>query len=291
MDYIREKAYAKINLSLDISGVKNGYHMLDSVVTTVDIYDLITIKKRKKDKLVTIAMHGMGSENIPYDGNNAVKAAERFVEYYDTCGVDIVIYKNIPMGAGLGGSSADVAGVLNGMKKMFLTFQDDVKPIADSLGSDCGYMLYGGYARMSGRGEQVELLDTHIKLDLVLLIPPTPVSTAACYGMFDRLKLRHPPKSDEVVKALYASDREMLGKNLSNSLTPAAVTLNGDVGTAISSLHEFSPLGVNMSGSGSCVYALCENDQFCRYLISRYDGKFKIMQTKTIIPKREKDNG
>jgi 4-diphosphocytidyl-2-C-methyl-D-erythritol kinase len=291
MDYVRIKAYAKINLSLDILGVSDGYHMLDSVVTTIDIYDLITIKKRKKDKLVTITMHGMGSELIPHEKNNAYLAAEKFIAKYNTCGVDITVFKNIPMGAGLGGSSADVAGVLNGLKKMFLTPDDDVKDIADSLGSDCGYMLYGGYARISGRGEKIEFLDTRIKLDLVLLMPSTPVSTAACYALYDKFKVRHAPKSDGVVNALYQSDREALGKMLGNSLTPPAVSLNGDVGTAIAALHEFAPLGVNMSGSGSCVYALCENEQFCRYLISRYNGKFKILQTKTYIPKREKDNG
>jgi 4-diphosphocytidyl-2-C-methyl-D-erythritol kinase len=291
MDYVRIKAYAKINLSLDILGRENGYHMLDSVVTTIDIYDLITLKKRKKDKNVTISMHGLDSESIPYEKNNAVIAAEKFIKEFDTNGVDIVIYKNIPMGAGLGGSSADVAGVLNGLKKLYLTEDADVKPIADSIGSDCGYMLSGGYARIFGRGEKVQPIDTHIKLDLVLLIPQTPVSTAACYAMFDKINCRHSQRSDNVIAALLSSDRVALGRELGNSLTPPAICLNEDVGEAITCLHEFAPLGVNMSGSGSCVYALCENEQFCSYIISRYGGKFKILQTKTYIPKRGKNNG
>jgi 4-diphosphocytidyl-2C-methyl-D-erythritol kinase len=109
--------------------------------------------------------------------------------------------------------------------------------------------------------------------------------------MFDKINCRHSPKSEGVTAALLSSDRVTLGKTLGNSLTPPAICLNEDVGAAITCLHEFAPLGVNMSGSGSCVYALCENEQFCSYIISRYSGKFKIVQTKTYIPKREKNNG
>jgi 4-diphosphocytidyl-2-C-methyl-D-erythritol kinase len=288
MDNVRVKAYAKINLSLDILGTQDGYHMLDSVVTTIDIYDLIIIKKRKKDKLVGITMKGMGSEDIPFEKNNAVKAAEKFIAAFDTCGVDITVYKNIPMGAGLGGSSADVAGVLNGLKKLFsITDEQKVKDIADSIGSDCGYMLYGGYARIRGRGEKVELLSDRLRLDLCLLLPPTSVSTAECYGYFDKLATKHSPRSDEVIKAVFSGDRAKLGGSLSNALTAPAMHLNDDICKAFDELKAFSPLGVNMTGSGSCAYALFENDQFCSYALSRYNGKFKMIQTKTYFPARE----
>jgi 4-diphosphocytidyl-2C-methyl-D-erythritol kinase len=292
MDYIRIKAYAKINLTLDIVGMKDNYHMLDSVVASVDLYDLITIKKRKKDKLVTICMKGLGSESIPFEQNNGVKAAERFISAFDTCGVDITIYKNIPMGAGLGGSSADVAGVLNGMKKLFAVEDEDkIKDIADGIGSDCGYMLCGGYARISGRGEIVKPLDSDLKLNLVALIPSTPVSTPACYRAYDNINCKIKPSSEKAEEAVLSNNINDLAATLSNSLLAPAVHLNSDVGEAVVQLKEFAPLGVNMTGSGSCVYALFENDQFCRYALSRYRGQFKILQLKTIIPKREKKDG
>jgi 4-diphosphocytidyl-2-C-methyl-D-erythritol kinase len=288
MDSVRVKAYAKINLSLDILGRQDGYHMLDSVVTTIDVYDLIVIKKRKKDKLVSVLMKGMGSESIPYEGNNAVKAAERFIAAYDTCGVDITIYKNIPMGAGLGGSSADVAGVLNGLKKLFdIDDEGGIKSIADGIGSDCGYMLYGGYARIRGRGERVELLNTRLRLDLCLLIPKEPVGTAECYKCFDKLNCTHSPHSDSVQAALLKGDRQALGEELSNALTPSAMHLNGQICQAFDSLREFAPLGVSMTGSGSCAFALFENDQFASYAVSRYNGQFKMIQTKTYFPNLE----
>mgnify|MGYP001623753385 FL=1 len=106
------RSWAKLNLSLNISGVSGGYHLLDSVVCSVDICDTVCAKARS-DALVNVYMHGLGSENIPPEKNNAVRAGEAFVAAFGTRGADIDIYKDIPLGAGLGGSSADAAGVLN----------------------------------------------------------------------------------------------------------------------------------------------------------------------------------
>lgn len=282
MDSVRVKSYAKLNLSLDITGSRDGYHLIDSVVTTIDISDLITLKKRKKDNLVTIAMHGMNSEGIPFEENNAVKAAQDFIEVFGTTGVDITVYKNIPIGAGLGGSSADVAGVLNGLKKMYAVDDNEkIKELADRAGSDCAYMLTGGYARLTGRGERVEEIESNLKLNFLLLFPPTPVLTSLCYKTYDRINCKQPPSSDGVCAALKANDLFALGGALSNSLLPAAYSLNPDVGRAVTELKEFAPLGVTMTGSGSCVYALFENDQYSKYALSRYRGKFRAVTAKT----------
>jgi len=168
---VKVKSYAKLNLTLDITGVEGGFHMLDSLVCTVDIFDIIKLKKRK-DKLVNIEMHGRGLELLPYEQNNAVKAAESFINCFGTDGADIVIYKNIPVGAGLGGSSADISGVLTGMARLYGVGSDaELKRLADGLGSDTGYMLSGGFARLTGRGERVEKLSLKRKLYAVLLIP------------------------------------------------------------------------------------------------------------------------
>lgn len=290
MDYVRVKARAKINLSLDITGISGGYHDLDSVVATIDIYDLITVKKRKKDKLVKIFMHGMDSENIPYERNNAVKAAELFISEFGVCGADITVYKNIPMGAGLGGSSADVAGVLNALKILH-GVEDDrkIKDIADSLGSDCGYMLTGGYARITGRGEKVRPIDGKLKLNLLLLVPRTPVSTSECFRAYDGINCRTAPSGDKAEAAILNGDLQALGKSLSNALLPAAAHLNGEIIRAVEELYSFAPLGVCMTGSGSCVYALFENDQFCAYARSRYRGNCAAIVTKTYLPAREKE--
>lgn len=287
MDYVRVKAYAKINLTLDITGASGGYHTIDSVVASIDLYDLITVKKRR-DKLVSVTMHGEGSESIPYDENNAAKAAEAFVSRFDTDGADITVWKNIPIGAGLGGSSADVAGVLNAMAKLYgVGGNGQLKQIADGLGSDCGYMLTGGFARLSGRGEIVERLKSGVKLDIGLLFPKSGVSTAQCYSLSDGIGVKTEFTSDRAQRAVLAENREEIGKSLSNGLYAAAVRLNSGVEECYAQLKAFDPLGVNMTGSGSGVYAIFENDQFLRYAKSRYRGKHTFITTKTVVPTKE----
>lgn len=289
MNSVRVKAYAKVNLTLDITGVENGYHTVDSVAATIGLYDLVVVKKRKKDKLVSVTMHGMGSENIAYDQNHAVKAAESFIARFGCCGVDITVYKNIPMGAGLGGSSADVAGVLNAMKKLFgVGDEREVKEIADKLGSDCGYLLTGGYARLGGRGEKVQPLVSALRLDLLILVPPEPVGTAECYRRYDTAGVCPSPTSGDAAEALLAGDGKKLAKSLSNFLFAPAVSLNQQVDAAYEELLSFDPLGVNMTGSGSAVYAVFENEAFRDYAASRYRGTCKVIKTKTNLTKGEK---
>ncbi|MGN0804467.1 MAG: 4-(cytidine 5'-diphospho)-2-C-methyl-D-erythritol kinase [Candidatus Coproplasma sp.] len=288
MNYVRVKSYAKINLTLDVLGVKDGYHMIDSVVASIDLSDVITVKKRK-DNLISIAMHGEGSENIPYESNNAVKAGERFVERFQTNGADITVWKNIPQGAGLGGSSADVSGVLRAMAKLYkIDDMQGVKEIADSIGSDCGYMLTGGFARISGRGEKVKLIEGKPRLSIGLLLPEEGVSTAECYRLSDSLE-KSPFTSELAQEAIEQEDVEKLGLSLSNGLLSSAKRLNGRIATAYNELKEFDPLGVNMTGSGSGVYAVFENDEFARYAKSRYLGKCRFVLTKTVTPLREEE--
>lgn len=280
----RVKAYAKLNLTLSLTGVKDGYHLLDSLVCTVDLFDYIKLKKRKDD-LINVEMHGQGLESLSPEKNNAVKAGEEYVKVFGTRGVDIIIYKNIPVGAGLGGSSADVAGVLRGMTKLYgLGSERQLKEIADRLGSDTGYLLTGGFARLYGRGEVVESLKLKNRLDFLLLVPDGGVSTAECYRLSDGFPKEN-VSSQSAVEALKAGDIPALGKSLNNALYLPATNLNDGVKRAYEELSAFSPLGVNMTGSGSGVFALFENAEFCAWAKSRYRGKFKCIQLKTHIPK------
>ena len=287
MNYVRVKSYAKINLTLDITGVNGGYHTIDSVVASVDLYDLIAVKRRR-DKLVSVTMHGEGSESIPYENNNAAKAAELFIARFGTDGADITVWKNVPMGAGLGGSSADVAGVLNAMAKLYdINDARTLKQLADGLGSDSGYMLTGGFARLTGRGDKVERLKSGVKLDIGLLIPKSGVSTAQCYSLSDSTGATANFTSNEAQKAVLAGNKQDIGASLSNGLYAAAIKLNSDVEECFDELKAFDPLGVNMTGSGSGVFAVFENDQFAQYAKSRYRGKHTFITTKTVVPTKE----
>ena len=294
MKTVKIKVHAKINLTLEIVGIKDGYHMLDSLVASLDMFDLVLLKKRK-DKLSAVTMKGLDSDKIPVD-NNALKAAEAFSKRFDVTGAEITVHRNIPMGAGLGGSSADIAGVLNGMAKLYgIDDRKAVEQLAEELGSDSKYMLTGGFARMQGRGELLTPLSVHTPLHFLLICPQSTVSAGACYKEYDALVEGRAEKTKDVtencIRLLQENGVNEVGRYLMNDLFAPAVRLNPDILTAYEEAKSFSPLGVVMTGSGSCVLALFESKELCEWAKSRYKGKFKTYVAKTVIPNGEKDKG
>ena len=187
MNTARVTAYAKLNLTLDITGREAGYHLLDSLVCSIDLSDLIVVRRRR-DRLVNVYMHGMGSEEIPPEQNNAFRAAEAFVKEFSTPGADITVYKNIPIGAGLGGSSADAAGAINALAKLYgVADRAALRALAAEYGSDTAYMLDGRFARIRGRGEKIERLEGCPRLYFLLICPESGVSAGQCYAEWDEM--------------------------------------------------------------------------------------------------------
>ena len=280
MNTVKVNAYAKLNLTLDVCGAEGGYHMLDSLVTTVDVFDRIVIKKRK-DGLCRIIMHG--AELIPPEENNALRAAEGFVRRFGVTGADITIYKNIPLAAGMGGSSADAAGVIAGMGRLY-SVKDGLKELADEYGSDTGYLLTGGFARIEGRGERVTPLP-YTELHFLLLVPHGGVSAGACYAAFDELRCASGKRTEETIALLKQGNLPWAARLFGNDLYPAAKSLSEDVERAYREAWEFSPLGAGMTGSGSAVYAVFETRELAEWAKSRYRGKFRAIVARSCDPK------
>ena len=259
---VKLKTYAKINLTLNVGRPENGFHPIDSIVTTVDLYDIITASKRRDDE-IRFTMRGLGEFDIKQADNNAYKAAAAFRERFGTGGFDLTVDKRIAIGGGLGGSSADVAGVLRALKKLF-DVSEDVKPLADELGSDCGYLLVGGTARISGRGEKVEPAAKDLDGYAVIVYCDTGVSTKECYATFDTLCGNFDKADNDLaMKAIESGDFDTLCKNVSNGLSDAAKSLNDEIGRNLAAVKELSPSAYAVTGSGSCVYALYESRELC----------------------------
>ena len=191
------------------------------------------------------------------------------------------------MGAGLGGSSADASGVLRGMAKLYKV-DDEAKlgELADKLGSDTRYMLTGGFARMRGRGTQVEKLPVSPTMYFVLLLPREPVSTAECYRLFDTQasEFKKESASEGLVELLLQNRVNEGGRYLTNDLYAPASLLNEQVKNALEAVQSLSPLGATMTGSGSGVIALFETRELCEWAKSRIRGKWKAMVIKTLDP-------
>ena len=258
--------------------------MLDSVVTTIDLFDIVTVKKRA-DRLVTLTMRGMGSENIPFECNNAARAAELFVRSFSTCGADISVDKNIPVGAGLGGSSADAAGVLSAMSALYGVPKSQAEIIADLVGSDTRYLMRGGLARMRGRGNELSSIDSRLKLNFLIIAPSSGVSAAQCYSAYDALPDGRRNNTVRAVRALESGDYFSLCASLYNALYAPARTINSEAEEALTEALSFSPDGACMTGSGSAAFAVFQSELLCRWAQSRYAGRFAALCAKTYQPK------
>ena len=254
------KAYAKINLSLNVYESVGGYHDLDSIVTTIDLYDVITATKRRDDKIV-VKMRGIGEDVLSGSNNNAYKAAVLFKETFNTKGMDITVTKHIPLGGGLGGSSADVAGVLNALKKLY-DVADDVKPLADRLGSDSGYLLTGGFARLGGRGEKVTKIDSEADFYVVLVYSGGGVNTAECFKLYDQMKTdKKPSDNQKLEEAIKVGDIKAIASEVGNDLSIPAQRLCEDVEKNLNAIKALSPLCASVSGSGATVFGIFETKE------------------------------
>lgn len=245
---IQERAYAKVNLILGVTGRRtDGYHLLDSLMQTVDLHDEVTVTRSRE---VVVTCTGM---LLPY--RNTLRAAAERYRALTGRGARIHVYKHIPAEAGLGGGSADAAAVLRGMQRLYGEAEErDLYDIALRVGADVPFCLRGGLCRAQGIGEVLTPLRSGATLDLVLAKPVRGVSTAA---LFRELSLPRPlPDTAGALAALAAGDVPSLASRLYNALEEAAVELVPEIRTLRERMAALGALGACMSGSGSAVFGL-----------------------------------
>ena len=190
MDKIELKAYAKINLGLDVvRRLDNGYHEVKMIMQQVSLWDMISIERNEKSEIKVIT----DTSELPGDKNNlAYRAAKLLTEEFNIeDGVVINLQKNIPIAAGLAGGSSDAAAVLLGMNKMFflnLTV-GQLQERGVKLGADIPYCIAGGTYLSEGIGEKLTELPPVPDCFVLLAKPDIPVSTKWVY---ENQSLKHP---------------------------------------------------------------------------------------------------
>lgn len=188
---VNEKAYAKINLYLNVTAKRSdGFHDIETVMQTVSLCDELAVSLTPLDRPeVRLSICGA---DLPTDKNNIVtRAAELYLARSGKVGrIDISLVKRIPVAAGLAGGSADAAATLRAMNKLFNDYFSDSEllELATELGSDVPFCLRGGCAICRGRGELVEPVSTSADLHLVIAIADgEQVSTPAAYRALDAI--------------------------------------------------------------------------------------------------------
>lgn len=248
---MKVKVYAKLNLTLNVFPKVGNFHPIDSIVTSVNIWDQIEVTPRKDKK---VKLKGF----MPTVDNIAYKTAVAFVEQFDTFGVNIDIKKGIPIGAGMGGSSADSAGVIYCMCKLFdIDLQSEsVAKLCASLGSDITFMLRGGLARMQGKGDDVTFGECPFNLYFALTRFSQSMSTADVYNAFDTLPEQRKTDSEKLFNLLCNGNLAIELQN--NNLQSACQSLSSYAQSYIQCVRDlgYTP---NMTGSGSAYYIWCTN--------------------------------
>ncbi len=282
MKKVKVKIPAKINLSFDIIGKEEKFHKIRSLVASCNIYDAVTLYARK-DKSVTLKEIGIKA-GCPFEENNAVKAAKAFINTFGTCGVDIIINKKIPVGGGLGGSSADIAAVLKGMCALY-NEKANIYPLAQRLGSDVTYMLNGGYAVISGKGDDVERLAVEQKLHLLVIFGENAVSAGQVYAEFDKSGVKTENSTENCVKRLLSGDIEGLSDEMKNDLYLPSLKFCPEMADAIKDLEEAGAYKGVMTGSGSTVFGIFNDKNSAKSALKKIKKKFgkKVKYVTTIV--------
>lgn len=254
------KAYAKINISLDIVGKResDGYHLLRMIMQNIDLYDEISVVKQAEGITLTC-----NKSYVPTDSRNlAYKAAMLFKERYDINeGVHIDIIKNIPVSAGLAGGSTDGAAVLKIMNKIFdiNASDEELMEIGLQLGADIPYCIKGGTALCEGIGEELTSLKPFKDKIVVLVKPGFGVSTKEVYKAFNLEKVRIHPKTEELIEAMQRDDLYYVANNMKNLLENVTLRKHNVLIKIKEDMNRYGAVGSMMSGSGPSVFAFFDD--------------------------------
>lgn len=256
MESLKIIARGKINLSLDIVGkYDNGYHAVDMVMQKINLHDTLLCKKKEHD----IILH-CDHIDVPLDDSNLIiKGIQKVRDYLGIdYGIEIILEKNIPIGAGLGGGSSDAASAIkayNSLYNLGLT-KKEMQTIGKSVGADVPFFFEGDCCRAQGIGEKlrpIEGLDTGW---IVLCKPNISVSTAEVYKALNYPLILSHPDVDAMENALKDKDLERIAKHLGNVLEQVTLERYSSVREIKEKMIQSNALGVLMSGSGPTVFGL-----------------------------------
>ncbi len=258
---ITEKARAKINLTLDILGLRNdGFHEVEMILQSIELADQLTLERiAEPDIRLEIAESDVeGVELLPTDDNNLAVAAARsvFRHFKLDGGLNIRLQKNIPIAAGLAGGSADAAAVIRGINRLFELHlpPGDMFELGAELGSDIPFCLGGGTCLATGRGERLTQLPDLPTTPLVLIKPRGSVPTAWAYKNYDADPSSEHPDTRAIVDAIKIGDVEAVGELMFNVLERISVKLHPSILEYKRQLLERGAKAAVMSGSGPSIF-------------------------------------
>ena len=248
------KAFAKINWSLDITGIRpDGYHLMDMVMQPVSLADEIELLPAADLSIST----GGNPPSRADSSNLAYRAADLLRNSFQVKeGVHIFLNKSVPMGAGLGGGSADAAAVLFGLNRLWslhLTGKE-LEALGLSLGADVPFCLRGGLVRTRGIGEILEDMPCSVNYWLLIIQPCRALSTRDIFAAYHAADTFRSPDTEKVLTALASGDPPLLASSIGNVLESVSSVRCPEIPEAVSMLTSAGAFAAQMTGSGSAVF-------------------------------------
>ena len=282
MKNLHIRSFAKINISLNITKKReDGFHELDSVMLPISLHDSLVISKLNgPDNFVTVDDFSIRtfSYNLATLSIDKLQSAYHFNDKFR-----VLIHKVIPIQAGLGGGSSNAAFTMkavNSMLKLGATDEELIN-LGKTLGCDIPFFIKCKPARVQGIGEILTSITIKNNYYVLLVKPELGCSTREVYALSDTMDLKV-GNIENVIKALEEGDDDLLAKNISNALQEPAIELVPVIQSIIDELHQNGLKMVQVTGSGSAVFALSTNKKQLKEVFKKLDDRYEVELAKVI---------
>ena len=275
---IKEKAYAKINLFLNVVKKRfDGYHNLEMVMAPIDLFDVLSFSLNHNREIIISSDLYITKD---FKDNIIYKIAEFLQSEFDVKkGVIIEIHKVIPIAAGLGGGSADAAATFRGLNKLWklkLSLEEMAKLGAD-FGADIPFCIYNKLCIARGKGEELVFLKQKLKTPLLLVNPGIKMSTKEVFSKVKKEEIKE-RKISNMASAIYNKNHELMARELHNSLETIAFEMEPKIREIKNKMIDLGLDGALMSGSGSSVFGISRDKTKLKYVREiMNDEYFKII--------------
>ena len=254
-------APAKLNLALDVVGLlPSGYHDLDMTMQAITLYERVVLRRSPY-----LDLRLPGSLVAPNDKNTAIKAALAFFDYTGLlAGVDITIYKNVPVRAGMAGGSADAAGVLVGLNALYgaKLSMSELCALGAKIGADVPFALMGGTCRVQGVGDILKALPPCPDCWFTVVMPDYGVSTPEAFAAYDKVGSSTHPDCEAQEKAVRAEDLAGVCAAAGNALEECSGARDNEAIKA--ALRQHGAVTALMTGSGAAVFGVFPTEEAAR---------------------------
>ncbi len=272
-------AYAKINLSLDVTGIlPNGYHNVSMVMQSVGLCDIVSVEKNTTNKITVTTDNSQipdGVENLAY------RACALMREKYDIpCGFDIKIKKNIPVAGGMAGGSTDAAAVMRGINELcgIGASVEELMEIGVTLGADVPFCIQQKPALAEGIGEKLTTIKGLSRNLYILLVNPNVlISTKEIYEKIDSKKCFNTVDNESLIAALKLGDLNTASSKMKNVMETVTKEICPSIDEIVKKLYDNGAKAALMSGSGATCYGVFESREKAIAAQNDFKGYFTAL--------------